>query len=155
MSYRPLLIACLALLGSCAFFRSVENEPLPPEWLDQFRPGESTALDVTNVLGGPAQVVWLGERSAYLYNHVKTKGTGILLIPFILGNVDTRSDRIWFFFDKENTLTHWGATFAAHHTQYAVPWEDVHEVEDGIEDDADRPGVTPGQIRMGAGPRKK
>jgi hypothetical protein len=39
-------------------------------------------------------------------------------------------------------LTHCGATYGTHRTQYALPWESVHEAEDDAERDAQRPGVT-------------
>jgi len=45
------------------------------------------------------------------------------------------------FFDERDVLTHYGATFATHRTQYAMPWEDVHEASDDDARDRDRPGV--------------
>ncbi len=68
-------------------------------------------------------------------------GAGLILIVFNMFAQDTRSDRVWVFFDEKDVLTHFGATFAVHRTQYALPWEDVHEVEDNAARDADRPGV--------------
>ncbi len=53
-----------------------------------------------------------------------------------------RTDRLWVFFDEKDVLTHCGATYGTHRTQYALPWESVHEQEDDAARDAQRPGVT-------------
>jgi hypothetical protein len=45
------------------------------------------------------------------------------------------------FFDEKDVLTHYGATFATHRTQHAMPWEDVYEASDNASRDALRPGL--------------
>jgi hypothetical protein len=45
------------------------------------------------------------------------------------------------FFDENDVLTHYGSTYGTHRTQYAMPWEDVHEAVDNDSRDQDRPGV--------------
>ena len=112
-----MLTLCFLLLSSCAFVRSSENEPLDPTVIQKLVPGSTTALEVTELLGGPNQVVELGRRSAYRYEFFLTKGAGVFLPPFILGTADSRADRIWVFFDENNVLSHYGATFAGHR-----PW---------------------------------
>lgn len=136
-----LLLTLACAMGSCAFVRSSENEPIDPAVVRGFTPGTTTARQVVEQLGAPSQIVELGDRSAYRYDHTVTKGTGLLLVVFILANSDSRSDRLWLFFDKENVLTHMGSTFSAHRGQYAMPWEDVHEAEDNAARDAERPGL--------------
>ena len=42
---------------------------------------------------------------------------------------------------ERDVLTHWGASFATHRTQYAMPWEDIHEPADNDSRDAGRPGA--------------
>ncbi len=143
-----LLFACL-VLTSCVFVRNSKSEPLDPGVLAQLHPGKTTALEATTLLGAPSQVVDLGTRSAYLYDHSLSKGTGFLLIPFIVASIDSRSDRLWLFFDASQVLTHYGATFAGHRPQYAFPWWDLHQEWDQKEMDKDRPGITPGKIRIG------
>src|SRR5690606_17221109 len=93
--------ACLLVLMSsgCAFFRSNRNDPFAPELVAQLEPGTTTAREAVALLGGPAQVVQLGDRSAYRYDHQITKGTGLLLLVLNFGHVDTREDRLWLFFD--------------------------------------------------------
>ncbi len=140
---------CL-LIPACAFVRSSENEPLDPAILRQLEPGRTTARQVTELLGGPAQVVELGARIAYRYEHVLTKGAGLFLIPFIIGNADTRSDRVWVFFDENDVLTHYGASFHGHRPQYSLPWEDIYEEGDDDAADRSRPGLVEADSGSGA-----
>lgn len=136
---RPLVVVSIGLLVSgCALFRSNRNEPLDPSVIDKLVPGQTTAREAVELLGGPAQVIQLGDRSAYRYDHAITKGAGLLLIVLILGHVDTREDRLWLFFDENDVLTHFASSLEAHRAQYAMPWEDIHEPEDREAADRDR-----------------
>jgi hypothetical protein len=135
------ILVMLPMLQSCALLRSTENEPIDPAVVRSFVPGTTTAREVTDKLGAPSQIVELGDRSAYRYDHTVSKGAGILLLLVIVGNADTRVDRTWLFFDKNDVLTHVGASFESHRTQYAFPWEDVHEESDKASSDAARPGL--------------
>ena len=54
------------------------------------------------------------------------------------GEAATEATDVWVFFDENNVLSHYGATFAVHRAQYALPWEDVHEPEDHAKRDAAR-----------------
>ena len=137
------LLAALFVLPSCALVRGTENEPLDPEIVRSFEPGKTTARTVTEKLGAPSQIVELGDRSAYRYDHFVTKGAGLLLLPVILAGSDSRSDRVWLFFDSNDVLSHVGATYSSHRAQYALPWDDVHEESDNASADADRPGLQP------------
>ena len=141
----PASLASLALLGlaSCVLGRTTQNEPLDPQLLVRLEPGKTTAAQAVELLGAPGEVVQLGKRTAYRYDHTTSKGAGLILIVLIFGNLDTRQDRMWLWFDEQNVLTHVGHTFHSHHTQYAMPWEDVHEAVDNEARDADRPGITP------------
>ena len=136
------LIILTLLTQSCAFVRSTENEPIDPTVVRQFKPGVTTAREVVEKLGAPSQIVELGNRSAYRYDHTVTRGAGLLLVLVIIGNSDSRSDRVWVFFDSNNVLTHIGSTFSSHRSQYAFPWEDVHEKADSDAADAARPGMS-------------
>ncbi|MBK8980560.1 MAG: outer membrane protein assembly factor BamE [Planctomycetes bacterium] len=143
------LLALAIASSGCAFFRANRNEPLDPERIAQLRPGMTTARQAVELLGAPTQVVQLGTRSAYRYDHSLTKGTAIVLVVFIVGNADTRGDRLWLFFDENDVLTHVGASLEAHRAQYAMPWSDIHEESDVREADAERPGLE--ALRDGAG----
>lgn len=122
-----LLLLMLLPTAACAFGRFSENEPLPPELLAQFVPGKTTAKDVVATLGPPTDVVWLGKRTAYRYDHLRRKIAATILIVVNLANFDERSDRIWLFFDDDDVLTHFAGTFAAQRTEYSFPWEDLHD----------------------------
>ena len=135
-----LLLLCTA---GCAFARQDVNEPLDVAAVRSLEPGKTTAREVVEKLGAPTDVVQLGRRTAYRYDATTAKSTLLLLLLVNFGNQDTRSDRVWVFFDEKDVLTHYGASFATHRTQYALPWEDVHEAEDNASRDAERPGLKP------------
>lgn len=127
---RTLTAAILALpltLGSCAFARSTQNDPLDARLLARLEPGHTTAREAVELLGAPADVVQLGRRSVYRYEFVTTKRAALLLLVVGLYNQDSRSDRAWLFFDEQGILTHVGASLEAAEAEYAMPWEDVHD----------------------------
>jgi hypothetical protein len=117
------------------------NEPLDALAIAPFEPGVTTAADVVEALGAPSDVVQLGRRSAYRYDAMVSKGAGLVLLVVNLGHMDSRSDRIWVFFDEDDVVTHVAGTFATHRTRYALPWTDVHTAERSERADRGRPGV--------------
>lgn len=131
----------LLLLPACAFGRQDVNEPIDAMTVRAFVPGQTTAREVVERLGAPTDVVQLGKRTAYRYEGSTQKSTVLFLLLINFGNQDMRSDRVWVFFDEHDVLTHCGASFGTHRTQYALPWEDVHEGEDHASRDAGRPGA--------------
>ena len=137
---RALLSLPLLCLFGCALARQEVNEPLDAAAIRSLQPG-MTAREVVERLGAPTEVVQLGRRTAYRYDASTAKTAVLLLVLLNIGNQDTRSDRLWLFFDEAEHLTHFGASFATHRTQYAMPWEDVHEAGDNQSRDADRPGI--------------
>jgi hypothetical protein len=137
------LFLCLFTAPGCVVARSDENEPLDPEIVRRLVPGRTTSKQVVELLGAPNDVVQLAKRTAYRYDHRRQKGAGLILIVLNFANLDARTDRMWLFFDENQVLSHFGATFASHHTQYAMPWEDVHEAEDNAARDEDRPSMIP------------
>ena len=139
--FRAVVLATFCCLSACAFGRQDTNEPLDPEIVRTFVPGKTTAREVTERLGAPTEVVQLGRRTAYRYDGATTKSTVLFLLVVNFANQDTRSDRVWVFFDDNDVLTHFGSWWGTHRTQYALPWEDVHEASDNQSRDAERPGV--------------
>ncbi|MCR9243419.1 MAG: hypothetical protein NXI31_00200 [bacterium] len=133
--------AALASFSGCAIARQDNNEPVDAQLVQQLRPGVTTARDVVELLGAPTEVVQLGRRSAYRYDASTEKSAVLILLVVNVGNQDRREDRLWTFFDENDVLTHYGATYGVHRTQYALPWEDVHEASDNDSRDAGRPGV--------------
>jgi len=133
-----LALLATAVLPGCFLGRDSINEPIDFEKTRSLVPGKSTAAQCVELLGAPNEVIQLGKRSAYRYDHTSGKSAGMLLIVFVVFNEDVRQDRVWLFFDEGNVLTHVGSTFASHHTQYSMPWEDIHEASDNESRDVDR-----------------
>jgi hypothetical protein len=137
-----LLLLVLLLPGACAIGKQETNDPLDAAAVASLQPGVTTARQVVERLGAPTEVVQLGKRTAYRYDAGITKSAGLILIVFNMFAQDTRSDRVWVFFDEHDVLSHCGSTFAVHRAQYALPWEDVHEDSDNAARDAGRPGLS-------------
>lgn len=135
------VLPLLLLLPACGFARQATNEPLDAPTVRAFVPGKTTAREVVERLGAPTDVVQLGKRSAYRYDATVQKTAILFLLLINFANQDARSDRVWVFFDEHDVLTHCGSTFGTHRTQYAMPWEDVHEADDSASRDAERPGA--------------
>lgn len=123
---RHLLALVLVLAPSCFFSRSTVNEPLRRAEIDLLVPGQTKAKNVVAILGAPNEVVQLGSRTAYRYDFSVQKRAGFTIIIVTVLNEDTRSDRVWLFFDKDDLLTHAGSTLQAADARYAMPWQDVH-----------------------------
>jgi len=121
----PLVVLLITAPG-CLIARTNVNEPLDEARVQPLRPG-MTSAEVVAALGAPTEVVQLGLRSAYRFDHVRKKRAALYALVVGFFNEDTREDRVWAFFDEEGTLTHVGSTFEADDTQYALPWSDVHE----------------------------
>lgn len=117
------LVLCCSTLGGCLVSRATFNDPLEPAVLAQLEVGRSTAHDAVELLGAPTEVVQLGLRSAYRYDHTVTKRTGLVLIVVGLLETQTRSDRIWLFFDERGVLSHHGSTFESGAARYGMPWQ--------------------------------
>ncbi len=141
---RRTLFVALSLFSfapACALGRMGQNDPLDAPAIAVLKPGTTTAREVVERFGAPTEVVQLGRRTAYRYDATTTKGAVLFLVVLNFANVDGRSDRLWVFFDQNDVLSHYGASFGTHRTQYAMPWEDVHEDADNAARDAERPGV--------------
>lgn len=121
-----LVAALLLVLPGCIVARTSLNDPLDPQRVATLQPGMNS-IDVVKALGAPTDVVQLGLRSAYRFDHLKKKRAGLYALIIGFFNEDTREDRVWAFFDEAGTLTHVGATFNADDTSYAMPWSDLHE----------------------------
>lgn len=141
MKLRTLLILPLLWLTGCALARQDTNEPLDVAAIRSLQPGTTTARAVVERLGAPTEVVQLGRRTAYRYDATTAKSAVLILVVFNVGNQDTRHDRLWVFFDENDVLTHFGSSYGTHRTQYAMPWEDVHEASDNHSRDAGRAGL--------------
>ncbi len=117
-------LALMGLLSSCFVARERVNRPIERSAYAQLAPGESTAEDVLRLLGAPADVVQLGHKSAWRYDHTQKKSAAFWPIIVVLSNNDTQQDRVWAFFDETGLLTHIGGTFMADSASYKMPWQE-------------------------------
>ncbi len=124
-----ILLSLVALTSGCFTARDTVNEPLDAEKIASLRPGETPAAEVVELLGAPTEVVQLARRSAYRYHYTNSKRSGLFLIVANFLNEDTRSDRLWVFFDDEQILSHFGVTLQGADSVHAMPWEPIHEEE--------------------------
>ena len=126
---RNVLSTAVALLlgPGCYLSRNFVNEPIERERVARLVPGTTTAEQALALLGAPTEVVQLGKRSAWRYEHTQVKQAGLWL--FVLGtlNTDSQSDRAWLFFDENDVLKHSGATLSAGSAEWSMPWQDSHE----------------------------
>jgi hypothetical protein len=127
VSIPTVLTLTLTLAPSCYMTRSTINAPIYQDEVAKLAPGKTTAPEAVAILGAPAEVVQLGMRTAYRYEFTATKRGVLFLVVLGFYNEDTRSDRVWLFFDSTNVLTHVGSTLEAADTEYALPWYDVHK----------------------------
>lgn len=111
----------LALLPGCFLSRSRANPPIAPEQVAAIEPGVSTADDVARLLGAPNEVVQLGRRSAWKYEHLVEKQSAAFLVVLGLRGVDTQADRVWVFYDEDDRVLHVGSMFEAGEAEYDVP----------------------------------
>jgi outer membrane protein assembly factor BamE (lipoprotein component of BamABCDE complex) len=119
--------AVVVVLPDCFMSRTLVNEPIEPATVSQLAPGTTTADEVLTLLGAPSEVVQLGKRSAWRYDHIVSKTSGLWLIVFNAVNVDSQADRVWLFFDENEVLKHAGSTLKAHTAEYSFPWEHDHD----------------------------
>ena len=138
----PTLLLLLLPAAGCVFVRFDIDEPIDAPKVRSFTIGKTTAAEVTASLGAPVDVVQIGSRAAYEYTATSTKLTSLYLLVVTFNNKDTRSDRVWLFFDEHDVLSHAGTTFATHRTRYAMPWRDMYDPVKDREADLLRPGAT-------------
>ncbi len=120
--YRTLVVVALAGLSSgCFLSRSKANPAIDPIAVASIVPGRSTADDVTRLLGAPNEVVQLGRKSAWRYEHtIQKEATAFLLLLGLQGS-DTQADRVWVFFDEASNVTHLGSLLQAGEAKYDIP----------------------------------
>jgi hypothetical protein len=117
------VLSVILLCVSCAMFgKSKEYHGFDASWIKRFTPGTTTAAEVLEVFGAPSHMVKLSNGNAYVYERSVSKGTGIWLILFSFGNYETQYDRVVFFFDNEDILTHYGLSMNAGDSSYGLPF---------------------------------
>lgn len=129
MGQAILAIVIVALTSGCVLAKRTQNEPLQAKAIARLEPGKTSARETVEWLGAPTEVVQLGRRSAYRYDHTRTKDTGVFLVVLGLYNSDTRADRAWVFFDENDVLTHVASSLRAKQASHALPWYEVRGEE--------------------------
>jgi outer membrane protein assembly factor BamE (lipoprotein component of BamABCDE complex) len=110
------------LLSGCLVIgKNKEFQPFESTELDQLVPGETTATEVTEIFGAPSKVVELANGNAYDYKRTVTKGTVCWLVLLTFGNVERQHDQLVFFFNLDDTLTHYGLSLDAEKAKYGFP----------------------------------
>lgn len=116
-----MVIIVAAVAGCTVLGKTKEYQPFDPEGLKEIVPGKTTAREVTRLFGAPVEVIKLSNGNAYFYKRAVTKGTALWLFLITLGNFDTKYDRLVFFFNSEDILTHYGVSLNADKASYALP----------------------------------
>jgi len=114
----PLL--CLPLFSSCLLSDVRSHTSIDADRVAAIEPGRTTAQEVLELLGAPNEVVQLGRRSAYRYDHSVEKQAALFLVLVALRGVDTQEDRVWVFVDEGGVVTHMGSTLQADEAEFSV-----------------------------------
>jgi hypothetical protein len=116
------LLAASIVSGCAVFGRVKDFKPFDENSLKQVTAGSTTAADVTRLFGPPNKIVKLSNGNAYLYERSIDKATGLWLVVLTFGNWDKQYDRIAFFINNEDVVTHIGSSFNAETASYAMPF---------------------------------
>jgi len=117
-----LLILIILLSGCAVIGRGKDFRSFDEQNLTQIKPGQTTASEITKMFGPPSQIVKLSNGNAYIYNRSLSKVTGIWLILVTLVNYDTQHDRIVFFINQSDIVTHYGSSFKSDSAAYGTPF---------------------------------
>ena len=90
--------------------------------LDDIVVKHTTAQQICNIFGAPVQVVKLSNGNAYIYRRSVAKATVVWLLLVSMGNYDKQYDQIVFFFNNNDMLTHYGASFNIEDASYGLPF---------------------------------
>ena len=115
-----LLITTL-LSGCIVLGKNKQFQPFDSKELEKLVPGKTKAAEVTEIFGAPGEVVELANGNAYIYNRTVTKGTVCWLVLLTFGNAEKQRDQLVFFFDLNDTLTHYGLSLDADKAKYGFP----------------------------------
>jgi len=113
-----LIVACTS--SSCFYSRRHVNLPLDPDRVAQVK-HRMPAAEVMELLGAPSEVVQLGLRTAYRYDHTFDKQEAVFMLFLAVRGQDIQQDRVWVFFDESGLVSHVGATLDAAKAEYSLP----------------------------------
>ena len=120
--YIAIILMITTLLSGCLVIgKNKEFQPFDSTELGKLVPGQTKATEVTEIFGAPSKVVELANGNVYVYKRTVTKGTICWLVLLTLGNAEKQHDQLVFFFDLEDTLTHYGLSLDADKAKYGLP----------------------------------
>ena len=125
MQFRTIIlgIVIVTFLSGCAVFgRNKDFRPFDEQVLTQVKPGQTTAAEVTKMFGPPSQIVKLANGNAYVYDRTLSKATGVWLVLVTFANYDIQHDRLVFFINKNDVVTHYGSSFKTDTAAYGTPF---------------------------------
>lgn len=112
-----------SICAGCAVFGRGKNfVPFDENTLKQVTTGKTSASEVTQLFGPPNKIVKLSNCNAYLYERSVDKATGLWLILLTFVNFDTQYDRIVFFINNDDVVTHFGSSFNSEKASYGMPF---------------------------------
>ena len=118
-----LLMMILVMASGCAVIgRGKDFRPSEEKTLTQGTPGKTTAADIMGLFGPPSQIVKLSNGNAYIYNRSLSKATGLWFVVVTFANYDTQHDRIVFFLNHQDLVTHYGSSFKSDTSSYGMPF---------------------------------
>ncbi|MEE9567222.1 MAG: hypothetical protein V3W17_06960 [Desulfobacteria bacterium] len=124
------LLSCAAIVlmvitfsaGCLLMGKNKEYQPFDSSELERLVPGQTTATEVSRIFGSPRQVVKMSNGNAYIYERSVAKGTALWLLIVSLGNYEKQCDKVVFFFDNNDILTHYGVSLDAEKASYGLPF---------------------------------
>jgi outer membrane protein assembly factor BamE (lipoprotein component of BamABCDE complex) len=111
----------ILLSGCIVLGKNKQFQPFDSTEVDKLVPGQTKATEVTEIFGAPSEVVELANGNAYIYKRTVTKGTVCWLVLVTFGNAESQHDQMVFFFDLNDTLTHYGLSLDADKAKYGLP----------------------------------
>ena len=118
-----ILLLVVSVAAGCAVIgRGRDFRPIEENTLSQVTPGKTTATDVVRLFGPPSQIVKLSNGNAYVYDRSLSKATGLWFVIVTFANYETQYDRIVFFINNSDILTHYGSSFKSNAASYGMPF---------------------------------
>ena len=117
-----IMLVASVCAGCAVFGRGKDFKPFDENSLKQVTTGITSASDVTRLFGPPNKIVKLSNGNAYVYERSIEKATGLWLVVLTFGNWDKQYDRMAFFINKDDVVTHFGSSFNAETASYAMPF---------------------------------
>ena len=118
-----ILLLVVSIAAGCAVIgRGRDFRPIEENTLSQVTPGKTTATDVVRLFGPPSQIVKLSNGNAYVYDRSLSKATGLWFVIVTFANYETQYDRIVFFINNSDIVTHYGSSFKSNAASYGMPF---------------------------------